>query len=85
VHGRFPSRARPPVSCRAVNPPSTAIEVSQFVKQLPHLATKAEVAGLRADMVAGFADMPGKTYMWGILAVLLAAYACGLAGLAVLK
>jgi hypothetical protein len=52
---------------------------------LPHLATKAEVAELRADMVAGFADKPSKTYMWGILAVLLTAYACGLAGLAVLK
>jgi hypothetical protein len=52
---------------------------------LPHLATKAEVAELRADMVAGFADKPGKTYMWGILAVLLTAYACGLASLAVLK
>ena len=52
---------------------------------LPHLATKAEVAHLRADMVAGFADKPSKTYMWGILAVLLTAYACGLAGLAVLK
>jgi hypothetical protein len=52
---------------------------------LPHLATKAEVAELRTEMVAGFADKPGKTYMWGILAVLLTAYACGLAGLAVLK
>jgi hypothetical protein len=52
---------------------------------LPHLATKAEVAELRADMVAGFADKPSKTYMWGILAVLLTAYAGGLAGLAVLK
>ena len=52
---------------------------------LPHLATKAEVAELRADMVAGFADKPSKTYMWGILAVLLTSYACGLAGLAVLK
>ena len=52
---------------------------------LPHLATKAEVADLRTDMVAGFADKPGKTYMWGILAVLLTAYACGLAGLAILK
>jgi hypothetical protein len=41
---------------------------------LPHLATKAELA-----------EKPGKTYMWGILAVLLTAYACGLAGLAVLK
>jgi hypothetical protein len=52
---------------------------------LPHLATKAEVVDLRAEMVAGFADKPGKTYMWGILAALLAAYACGLAGLALLK
>ena len=52
---------------------------------LPHLATKAEVAELRTEMVAGFADKPGKTYMWGILAVFLTAYACGLAGLAVLK
>jgi hypothetical protein len=52
---------------------------------LPHLATRAEVAELRTEMVAGFADKPGKTYMWGILAVLLTAYACGLAGLAVLK
>ena len=52
---------------------------------LPHLATKTEVADLRTGMVAGFADKPGKTYMWGILAVLLTAYACGLAGLAILK
>ena len=41
---------------------------------LPHLATKAELA-----------EKPGKTYRWGILTVLLTAYACGLAGLAVLK
>jgi hypothetical protein len=52
---------------------------------LPNLATKAEVTDLRAEMVAGFADKPGKTYMWGVLAALLAAYACGLAGLALLK
>jgi hypothetical protein len=52
---------------------------------LPHLATKGEVAELRTEMVAGFADKPGKTYMWGILAVLLTAYACGLAGLAIVK
>ncbi len=41
---------------------------------LPHLATKAELA-----------EKPSKTYMWGILAVLLTAYACGLAALAILK
>ena len=58
---------------------------SMLAATLPHLATKAEVADLRTDMVAGFADKPGKTYMWGILAVLLTAYACGLAGLAILK
>jgi hypothetical protein len=51
---------------------------------LPHLATKAEVVQLRADTVAGFADKPGKTYMWGILAVLLTAYGLGLASIAVL-
>jgi hypothetical protein len=41
---------------------------------LPHLATKADLA-----------EKPSKAYMWGILAVLLTAYAPGLAGLAVLK
>jgi hypothetical protein len=48
---------------------------------LPHLATKADLAQLEVKL----ADKPSKTYMWGILAVLLTAYACGLAGLAVLK
>ena len=41
---------------------------------LPHLATKTELAG-----------KPGKAYLWGVLAVLIAAYAAGLAGLAVLR
>jgi len=41
---------------------------------LPHLATKADLA-----------EKPSKTYMWGILGVLLTAYACGLAALAVLR
>ena len=49
--------------------------------QLPHLATKAEIAELRAEL----AEKPNKTYMWGILGVLLTAYACGLAALAILK
>jgi hypothetical protein len=48
---------------------------------LPHLATKAELAGLRADL----AEKPNKLYMWGILGGLLTAYACGLAALAILK
>jgi predicted nucleic acid-binding Zn-ribbon protein len=41
---------------------------------LPHLATRADLAAV-----------PTKTYMWGIMAALLTAYACGLAALAVLK
>jgi len=54
---------------------TTTIEIkAMLAATLPHLATKAELA-----------EKPGKTYMWGILAVLLTAYACGLAGLAVLK
>ena len=52
---------------------------------LPHLATKADLADLRTEIARLDADKPGKAYMWGILAVLLTAYACGLAGLAVLK
>jgi hypothetical protein len=48
---------------------------------LPHLATKADLAQLEVKL----ADKPSKTYMWGILAVLVTAYACGLAGLAILK
>lgn len=41
---------------------------------LPHLATKADLA-----------EKPSKAYLWGVLAVLLTAYASGLAALAVLK
>lgn len=60
--------------------------------QLPHLATKADVADLEARMERRFGEqdaklaaMPSRTYMWGILGALLTAYACGLAALAVLK
>ena len=54
---------------------ATTIEIkAMLAATLPQLATKAELA-----------EKPGKLYMWGILAVLLTAYACGLAGLAVLK
>ncbi|HET8996800.1 MAG TPA: hypothetical protein VFN42_09040 [Acetobacteraceae bacterium] len=52
---------------------------------LPHLATKADIAVLRAEMRAELAEKPSKTYMWGVLAVLLTAYGCGLAALAVLR
>ena len=48
--------------------------LARIEAQLPYLATKADLA-----------EKPSKTYMWGILAVLLTAYACGLAALAILK
>lgn len=40
---------------------------------MPHLATKAELA-----------DKPGKFYLWAVLAALLAAYAAGLAAVALI-
>lgn len=64
---------------------------------ISNLATKSELNELRGEVVAGLApiphlatraelaEKPSKTYMWGILAVLLTAYACGLAALAILK
>jgi hypothetical protein len=52
-----------------------------FTATVPHLATKADVLATRADL----AEKPSKAYMWGILAVLLTAYASGLAALAVLR
>lgn len=62
---------------------------AMLAASLPHLATRAELAqlrgDLRADLRADLGEKPGKLYMWGILAVLVAAYAAGLAGLAVLK
>jgi hypothetical protein len=50
------------------------VMVARIEAQIPYLATKADLA-----------EKPGKAYMWGILAALLTAYACGLAALAVLK
>jgi hypothetical protein len=50
------------------------VMVARIDEQIPYLATKADLA-----------EKPGKAYMWGIMAALLTAYACGLAALAVLK
>ena len=63
---------------------------------LPTLATKAELAdlggSLRAELAeqggslrAELAEKPSKTYMWSILGVLIAAYAAGLAAMAVIR
>jgi hypothetical protein len=52
----------------------------QLRSTLPHLATKAEVQTLRADMESRFASMevkladkPGKASMWGVTGVVTAA------------
>lgn len=56
---------------------------------LPHFATKAEMtaelARLRVEIVEGFADKPGKMWLTTAIGILIAAYAAGLAGLAVLR
>lgn len=44
-----------------------------------------ELAQLRSDLGSALADKPGKIYLWGILAALLAAYAAGLAAIAVIR
>jgi SMC interacting uncharacterized protein involved in chromosome segregation len=44
-----------------------------------------EIGALRTEMIARFADVPTKTYLWGILGVLITAYGSGLAALAILK
>lgn len=53
---------------------ATKAEMAEVLKTLPHLATKAELA-----------DKPGKAYLATMLAVLITAYAAGLAALAILK
>lgn len=52
---------------------------------LPHLATKAVLAEVRTELLTQINEKPSKTYMWGVLAVLLTAYTCGLAAVAILK
>ena len=41
------------------------VMVARIDAQIPYLATKADLE-----------EKPGKTYMWGIMAALLTAYAC---------
>jgi hypothetical protein len=59
---------------------------------LSHLATKAELAEARSELAgdigairADLAEKPSRVYLWGVLAVLVAAYGAGLAALAILK
>lgn len=48
----------------------------------PHLATRAEVAATKGEILEKLADKPGKSYLWMVLAVLVAAV---LGGAALLK
>jgi chromosome segregation ATPase len=62
---------------------ATTTEISQL-----RVAIQTELGEVKdglADVRVALAEKPSKTYMWGILAALLTAYACGLAALAVLK
>ena len=45
----------------------------------------SEIAQVRSDLNSGLADKPGKVYLWAVLAVLLAAYAAGLAAVALIR
>lgn len=51
---------------------------------LPHLATKAELANVRVELGTALADKPSKGFIVGLIALLTALYALGLAGLAAL-
>ena len=63
----------------------------RLTSTLPHLATKAELADLRTELTseigmlrAELADKPGKLFLTAAIAILIAAYGLGLAGLAAL-
>ena len=62
---------------------------------LPYLATKAELADLKAEMIGHLADLktgmigqladkPGRLYMWGVIAAMTAAYTAALAAVGIL-
>lgn len=53
----------------------TVIRIDErLASVLPHLATKAELAHLRTEMVAQLADKPSRLYMWGAMAAMTGAY-----------
>jgi hypothetical protein len=60
------------------------IEVTKEIAEVRTDLTK-EIVDLRLEMIQRFADVPTKTYLWGILGGLITAYGAGLAALAVIK
>lgn len=62
-----------------------AQSIARIEAVLPHLATKADVAELRAELRAELAEKPSRTYLWGVMTALITAYAAGIAIIAVLR
>ncbi|MEA2738993.1 MAG: hypothetical protein QOH05_2300 [Acetobacteraceae bacterium] len=59
-------------------------DVGKDISGLRTEVTK-DILDLRTEMSVKLADIPTRTYMWGILGVLITAYGAGLAALAVIK
>ena len=71
------------VTLASLVPPIDRID-ERLAHELPHLATKAELTAGVSDLRAELADKPGKMWLTTAIALLIAAYAAGLAGLAAL-
>ena len=56
----------------------------RLTSTLPHLATKAELTTGLSKVEIALADKPGKVFLTAAIAILIAAYGLGLAGLAAL-
>jgi hypothetical protein len=52
---------------------------------LPHLATKAELTAGLARLETELATKPSRSYLWVVFTALIAAYAAGIAALAVAR
>jgi hypothetical protein len=53
--------------------------ITRIEATLPHLATKAELADLRTELLTALGDKPGRLYMWGVVAGMTGAYTAALA------
>ncbi|MFL5286249.1 MAG: hypothetical protein ACJ8AW_36050 [Rhodopila sp.] len=60
---------------------------TEVTKEIAEVRTELskEIVDLRLAMIQRFADVPTKTYLWGILGVPIITYGAGLAALAVIK
>jgi hypothetical protein len=59
------------------------LSLARIEAVLPHLATKAALADLRAELLPQLADKPSRLYMWGVMAALTGAYTAALAAIGV--